>query len=1658
MKTIFLLWGLMLFAVSVMAQGSYTVSQSVARFNYCTTSQSVRITGKVTSFTSTQFKGITFYFYYYNPSAGYYNTIGYFICSESGGTFSTNYTNIDPSYFNGAQISFAGSTRYFPATLWIDIDVPYSAFPNNNNTGQQLAVDIVGTDQYNSTTTNSSKTQYSVPLLYTNAVTLSSPTISASPATICSSTSSKITSSPNYAPYGFLYDWYKDGVLLVTGDASGTLSTNQPGNYYAVVRDICQSVQSNTVALNASSVPAAPAVSSSSGLMLCNGASTVLSASPTAGGTLYWNTGATGNSITVSAAGNYYCWEVNSCGQGPNSNTVSITTSATPSAPSVSSSAGTLLCNGATTTLSASGAGAITWNTGATGGSITATTAGSYYATASNTCGTSAASNVVVLSTGSTPAAPSISSSNGSLLCNGATTILTATGVSGPVTWSNGQIGNSITVGVVGSYYAYQSGSCGTSGNSNTIAITTGTTPAAPSVSTNATLLCNGSAANLVASNVTGTVTWNTGQTGSSITVSSAGTYYAYQTGSCGASGNSNSVSIVVGQTPAAPTVSNSNGTFLCNGVSTTLSTLASAGGTIYWNTGQSGNAISVSSTGGYYAYESNGCGNSNNSNTVSITTGSVPPAPVVAPSNNVLLCNGTSTSFSATGSQITWSNGTTGNTVTTSTAGTYYAYDKNSCGNSSNSNPVVVTTGNCPTPLPGSSFQICPGMLKTLDAGAGYESYHWNTGATTQTISVGPGTYSVTVTKEGCTALSGSVTVSYFSVTAPVISPSGSTVFCQGGGVTLTASGAVSYVWNTGETGNSIHVSTSGTYTVTATDGNGCQTPSSPLATTVRSLPTATVSGSATVCQGSSSPMIVFSGSGGVAPYTFTYQVGSGAAQTITTTTGNNISVAVPTASAGSTNYRLISVQESSSTACSNTVGGAATIVVNPIPTAAISGTATVCQNAASPVINFSGSGGTAPYTFTYRVNGGTPLTIATSVGSSVTVPVSTGTPGNYTYTLISVQDGSNTACSNAASGSAIVTVNPLPTATIAGTVAVCQNTNQPVITFTGSGGVAPYTFTYNIGSGANQFVTTTSGNSVSVSVPTNTPGSFVYNLVSVKDASAAVCTSAVSGSATVTVNALPTAVISGTTSVCQNSASPVISFVGSGGVAPYVFTYSINGGANQTVTSNGNTASIATPTITAGSFTYTLISVKDGSSTTCSNVASGSAVVTVNPLPTASFSGATTVCQNSMAPIISFTGAGGTAPYTFTYRINGGANQTITSSAGSSVNLSVPTSVAGNFNYSLVSVQDGSATACSASATASVMMTVHPQPEPAVITTADLHLCNGSSGVLTILNWVNGNTYQWYLNSTAFKTSTADTIVNTKAGKFTVRSISADGCNAASLSDTVIITIGSVATPQILGYRKVCEGGKTLLTVNNRDQRFSIWRWTDPPDKPVPRAQYSRDSSFFAQAGQYQVWVMREGCFDSTQVTVTADDTEYPAGEIKLSKRVTSYGGEVELTGVVVNASSFHWDFGNGNQAVTTGNTIRERYYKTGDSVLVQLDAVSPRNCITHFSTWLRVLPESTPLKRELFVTGSVKDWNVFPIPFHDHLNVSVVLKRKQEVRIDLFSADGKRIRSWIKSGGPGEHLFNLEGADQLTAGVLYFMTAVYNGEKHFDKVYKY
>ena len=94
------------------------------------------------------------------------------------------------------------------------------------------------------------------------------------------------------------------------------------------------------------------------------------------------------------------------------------------------------------------------------------------------------------------------------------------------------------------------------------------------------------------------------------------------------------------------------------------------------------------------------------------------------------------------------------------------------------------------------------------------------------------------------------------------------------------------------------------------------------------------------------------------------------------------------------------------------------------------------------------------------------------------------------------------------------------------------------------------------------------------------------------------------------VTVIAL-TATISGTTSTCQDAASPAVTYIGTGGTAPYTFKYNINDGTNTTVTTTaGDIATVSVPTI-PGTFAYNLVSVTDSKGYT--NPQTGTATITI-------------------------------------------------------------------------------------------------------------------------------------------------------------------------------------------------------------------------------------------------------------------------------------------------------------------------------------------------------------------------------------------------------------------------------------------------------------
>ena len=85
----------------------------------------------------------------------------------------------------------------------------------------------------------------------------------------------------------------------------------------------------------------------------------------------------------------------------------------------------------------------------------------------------------------------------------------------------------------------------------------------------------------------------------------------------------------------------------------------------------------------------------------------------------------------------------------------------------------------------------------------------------------------------------------------APVISVTGSLNICPSGSVTLTASAASNYTWSTGETNQSIIVTTAGSYTVSTTCGSTNATSNPVVVTNGAVAPTISATGAPNLCPG---------------------------------------------------------------------------------------------------------------------------------------------------------------------------------------------------------------------------------------------------------------------------------------------------------------------------------------------------------------------------------------------------------------------------------------------------------------------------------------------------------------------------------------------------------------------------------------------------------------------------------------------------------------------------------------------------------------------------------------------------------------------------------------------------------------------------------------
>lgn len=183
--------------------------------------------------------------------------------------------------------------------------------------------------------------------------------------------------------------------------------------------------------------------------------------------------------------------------------------------------------------------------------------------------------------------------------------------------------------------------------------------------------------------------------------------------------------------------------------------------------------------------------------------------------------------------------------------------------------------------------------------------------------------------------------------------------------------------------------------------------------------------------------------------------------------------------------------------------------IHVEPLPTAAVSGSSVICNGQSSVItVNLTGI---APWNVTYS-NGLASFTITGILANSVTIPVKPTL--STTYSVVSVSDA--TTCSNTSSSTVTVTVNPRPTAAISTpTPNICQG--DPAVLTIHVTGTANFSGTLSDG-------TLFSGAGPDINVTVYPKTTTTYYVLTLQDANCVADPSFdLSGRAIITVNPKP-------------------------------------------------------------------------------------------------------------------------------------------------------------------------------------------------------------------------------------------------------------------------------------------------------------------------------------------------------------------------------------------------------------------------------------------------------------------------------------------------------------------------------------------------------
>ena len=724
---------------------------------------------------------------------------------------------------------------------------------------------------------------------------------------------------------------------------------------------------------------------------------------------------------------------------------------------------------------------------------------------------------------------------------------------------------------------------------------------------------------------------------------------------------------------------------------------------------------------------------------------------------------------------------------------------------NPATSNAITMTVNPLPVPVISGASTVCSGAIGNIySTEPGMTNYSWNI-SSGGTITSGTGTNSITVTwntigtqtvsviytnANACTATPATVfNVTVNPMAAPVLNGVSAICASVSGNIYTTQAGMNNYVWliSAGGTITSGGTPTSNTVTVTwntpgvqtvsvnYTNPSGC-TAATPgvFNVTVNLVPVPTITGSATVCNGSTG--IIYSTEPGMSAYTWTVSAGG----TITAGSGTN-TVAVTWNTMG---VQIVSVNYTNTNACAAALPTVKSVTVNPMAAPTLTGPISLCQGTTGNI--YTTEPGMNSYLWTVSPGG---IITAGGTNTSNTITVSWTVPGpqsvNVNYTNVS-------GCTASSATTSVVTVAPFIVPTIAGPNSACLIAgNYAYSTEPGMSG-----YTWNISTGG----TIVGGlGTNSVTVHWITAGN---HTLSVNYTNAGGCSPISPTVFNVSIYSKPVPFIAGLGYLCVNSGYNYF-YSTEEGMSNYQWTVSPGG----TIISGANT-NLLTVTWNLPGDQWVRVNYTNNGGCTASVPTKFGVFVKPLPDPAGTITGIASVCAGALGVPYSVPPIANATSYTWSLPL--GAS--IASGNGTnsiSVNF---TMVAISGNISVFGTNDCG----NGSVSANFPITINQAPNAAGAISGTSMVCQGQNGVsYSVASIPLATGYQWTYSGTGvtFGNSTTNSITinfgpNATSGILTVSGFNSCGNGISSIYYPITSNPLPSAAGPIAGASNVCQG----------------------------------------------------------------------------------------------------------------------------------------------------------------------------------------------------------------------------------------------------------